>query len=102
MNVSPPACSLVSLLSCRTTSKRLQPVNLANLTTSLDPNDRPRTLSDILDEAIRLANETFDSDFGFDIDLEGSSQQEYETADNVCLNDSNSKGLASGGGRLPP
>jgi hypothetical protein len=102
MNGSPPDNSLVRLqLSCRRTSKRSQLVlvNLANLATSLDPprNDRPRTLSDILDEAIRLANETFD----YNIELEGSTQQELETADKASLTNPSCKGLDSRGGRPP-
>jgi hypothetical protein len=98
MDASLPDYSLVRLLSYRSTSKRSQRVSLANLPTSLDPlaNDRPRTLADILDEAIRLANETFDSD----IEPEGSTQ-ELKTDDNAFLTDSNSEGVDGRGGRLP-
>jgi hypothetical protein len=83
LNGSPPDCSLVRLLSYRRTSKRPQLASLANLSTSLDPlpNDCPRTLTDILDEAIRLANETFDLDF----EPEGSAEQDLETKDNEVL-----------------
>jgi hypothetical protein len=99
MNASPPPdYSLVRLLSNRRTTKRSQLLNLANLPTSLDPlpNVRPRTLADILDEAIRLANETFDSD----IELEGSTQ-EIKTDDDAFLTDPNGEGVDSRGGRLP-
>jgi hypothetical protein len=99
MNASPlPDYSLVRLLSSnRRTTKRSQLLNLANLPTSLDPlpNVRPRTLADILDEAIRLANETFDSD----IELEGSTQ-EIKTDDDSFLTDPNGEGVDSRGGRL--